>query len=52
MAPMCQIAGRETPANKGPPTMSIAMIGLDTAKSMFQVHAVGEAGKVEIKRKL
>jgi len=32
--------------------MSIAMIGLDTAKSMFQVHAVDEAGKAEIKRKL
>ena len=32
--------------------MSIAMIGLDTAKSIFQVHAVDEGGKVEIKRKL
>ena len=32
--------------------MSIAMIGLDTAKSMFQVHAVDKAGKAEIKRKL
>src|ERR1700752_4656694 len=32
--------------------MSIAMIGLDTAKSVFQVHAVDEAGKVEIRRKL
>ena len=32
--------------------MSISMIGLDTAKSVFQVHAVDEAGKVEIKRKL
>lgn len=28
------------------------MIGLDTAKSVFQVHAVNEAGKAEIKRKL
>src|SRR4051795_2231291 len=28
------------------------MIGLDTAKSVFQIHAVNEAGKVEIKRKL
>ncbi len=26
--------------------MSITMIGLDTAKSVFQVHAVNEAGKV------
>ncbi len=32
--------------------MSITMIGLDTAKSVFQVHAVDEAGKVAIKRKL
>lgn len=28
------------------------MIGLDIAKSVFQVHAVNERGKVEIKRKL
>src|SRR5260370_6293119 len=28
------------------------MIGLDTAKTVFQVHAVDEAGKVEMKRKL
>jgi transposase len=32
--------------------MSITMIGLDTAKSVFQVHGVNEIGKVEIKRKL
>src|SRR5271156_6407212 len=32
--------------------MSIAMIGLDTAKSVFQVHAVDETGNVEIRRKL
>ena len=32
--------------------MSITMIGLDTAKSMFQVHGVNETGKVEIRRKL
>jgi error-prone DNA polymerase len=32
--------------------MSITMIGLDTAKSVFQVHAVGEAGAVKIRRKL
>jgi transposase len=32
--------------------MSITMIGLDTAKSVFQVHAVNESGKVEIRRKL
>jgi transposase len=32
--------------------MSITMIGLDTAKSVFQVHAVDGAGKAEIRRKL
>jgi hypothetical protein len=32
--------------------MSITMIGLDTAKSVFHVHAVDEAGKLEMKRKL
>ncbi len=32
--------------------MSVSMIGLDTAKSVFQVHAVDQAGKPEIKRKL
>lgn len=32
--------------------MSITMIGLDTAKSVFQVHAVNGAGKVEFRRKL
>ena len=32
--------------------MSISMIGLDTAKSVFQVHAVDEGGKTEIRRKL
>jgi len=32
--------------------MSITMIGLDTAKSVFQVHAVDECGRVIIKRKL
>jgi len=32
--------------------MSITMIGLDTAKSVFQVHAVDSAGQVVIRRKL
>ncbi len=32
--------------------MSITMIGLDTAKSVFQVHAADEAGKAVIRRKL
>jgi transposase len=35
-----------------PPAMSITMIGLDTAKSVFQVHAVDEDGNAEIRRKL
>jgi transposase len=32
--------------------MSIRMIGLDTAKTVFQIHGVDEAGKAEIRRKL
>jgi error-prone DNA polymerase len=32
--------------------MSITMIGLDTAKSAFQIHAVNATGKTEVKRKL
>jgi hypothetical protein len=32
--------------------MSISMIGLDTAKSVFQVHAVDQPGEMEIRRKL
>ena len=32
--------------------MSVTMIGVDTAKSVFQIHAVGATGKVLIRRKL
>jgi transposase len=32
--------------------MSITMIGLDTAKSVFQIHGVNEAGEAKMKRKL
>jgi len=32
--------------------MSITMIGLDTAKSVFQIHGVNETGKAELKRKV
>ena len=32
--------------------MSISMIGLDTAKSVFQIHGVNETGKAELKRKV
>ena len=31
------------------PAMSVTMIGLDTAKSVFQVHAVNGAGKAVIR---
>ena len=32
--------------------MTISMIGLDTAKAIFQVHGVDAAGKAQLKRKL
>ena len=32
--------------------MSITMIGLDVAKSVFQLHGVDASGKVQLKRKL
>jgi hypothetical protein len=32
--------------------MNISMIGLDTAKSVFQLHAVDEAGRMVTKRRL
>ena len=32
--------------------MSIRMIGLDTAKTVFQIHGVDETGRAEIRRKL
>jgi hypothetical protein len=44
--------GLSEPATREPPAMSISMIGLDTAKSVFQIHGVNETGKVEIKCKL
>src|SRR5215213_9679373 len=34
------------------PTMSITMIGLDVAKSVFQLHGIDASGKVQLKRKL
>src|SRR5205823_7009630 len=30
---------------KEPPAMNISMIGLDTAKAAFQIHAIDESGK-------
>jgi transposase len=50
-ASMCQSAGREDQQGKLP-TMTVSMIGFDTAKSVFQVHGVDVAGKVQLKRKL
>jgi transposase len=32
--------------------MSISIIGLDTAKSVFQVHAVDKGGNTEMRRKV
>ena len=32
--------------------MSISMIGIDTAKSTFQLHGIDATGKVQLKRKL
>ena len=40
---MCHGRVVET-CRKGPPTMGIAMIGLDIAKSVLQIHAVNEVG--------
>src|ERR1700692_3913677 len=37
---------------EGAARVSISMIGLDTAKTVFQVHGVNETGKVGIRRKL
>jgi len=32
--------------------MNVTMIGLDTAKSVFQVHGVDTTGRAQLKRKL
>ena len=50
-ASMCQSAGRLN-QQREPSVMTISMIGLDTAKSVFQVHGVDAAGKPQLKRKL
>jgi transposase len=39
-------------AEREPSAMSISMIGLDTAKSVFHVHAVDETGQMVLRRKL
>jgi len=47
----CATVWIEGICKKGTAAMSIAMIGLDTAKSVFQVHAVDEAGKAAVRRR-
>src|SRR5919202_4334287 len=44
--------GRHEPATREPSAMSITMIGIDTAKSVFQLHGIDATGKVHLKRKL
>jgi hypothetical protein len=45
--------GSVTTCRRGEPsTMNSTTIGLDTAKSVFQIHAVDEAGNVRFRRKL
>src|SRR4051795_7168379 len=39
-------------AAREPPVMSVSMIGMDTAKSVFHLHGVDAQGKVLLKRKL
>src|SRR4051812_33797243 len=48
---MCQSVGRLN-QQREPPAMTISMIGLDTAKFVFQVHGVDAAGKAALKCKL
>src|SRR6202166_4675261 len=48
----CAIVRVRSTCKKEPPTMDITRIGLDTAKSIFQVHGVDETGKAIMKRKL
>jgi transposase len=39
-------------AAREPPAMSISLIGIDTAKSVFHLHGVDAQGKMLLKRKL
>jgi transposase len=39
-------------AREEPPIKEIATVGLDIAKSVFQVHAISEAGEVVVRRQL
>ncbi len=47
---MCDSPGRCN--RKGTAAVTINMIGRDTAKLVFQVHAVDAAGNVVIRRKI
>src|ERR687894_2318364 len=51
-ASMCAKVRSSEPAAREPPAMSITMIGLDIAKSVFQLHAIDATGKVQLRRKL
>jgi len=44
---MCQRAGREY-LQREPPKVSITMIGLDIAKSVFQLHGIDASGIARI----
>jgi transposase len=46
-ASTCQDGGQRSPA-----TVDITTIGLDLAKNVFQVHAVGVAGSVVLRKRL
>src|SRR5215213_6618393 len=50
-ASMCQGAGCRD-LRREPPTMSTTIIGLDIAKSVFQLHGIDASGKMQLKRKL
>jgi error-prone DNA polymerase len=48
----CAIVRVVETKQREPPTMSISMIGMDTAKAVFQVHGIDAGGKVQVRRKL
>src|SRR5215204_936128 len=47
-APRCAVAQHEL----GATTMEITTVGLDLAKNVFQVHAIGSTGGVVVRRSL
>ena len=48
----CAMLRVVTTCSREPPAMSISMIGLDTAKSVFQVHALDTGGNAVMRRKV